>query len=144
MPEQTLYHFPSFVEHRTEKKPASKATSSKATASKDTKAQREKGPAVVSEITRRLSQGKRAKPEPTIKVPGVPEVEGDWTPPKLDSRPQLQRYKGPRAAEFLSPKMDTYVDMSPIKRGSFFYMSNKHVEKDDYFRFDEEHQTATF
>ncbi|KAI4859160.1 hypothetical protein F4820DRAFT_440662 [Hypoxylon rubiginosum] len=146
MPEQTLYEFPRFVEHRIERKPTSRATTinRRATVSGHAKTQGEKSRKNVSELSRGLSQKKVTKAEPTVWLPGVPTAEGEFTPPESDAAAQLRRYSGPRAAEFLPSRMEAYLDMTPIRRGSFLYMSRKHVEKDDYFSFDQEHQTATF
>ncbi|KAI6091589.1 hypothetical protein F4821DRAFT_254907 [Hypoxylon rubiginosum] len=138
MPEQALFQFPNFVAHPTETKPTARPTPvRRATTSRATR-----GDPKISLLSRRLSLGgKRAKSAPMLMLPSVPEVESQSKP---NSAPRTKSYEGPRAAEFLPLKIDTCADMTPTKRASFLYMSNKHVEKDDYFRFDEEHQTATF
>ncbi|KAI1440493.1 hypothetical protein F5Y02DRAFT_345457 [Annulohypoxylon stygium] len=47
--------------------------------------------------------------------------------------------------DMLPLKTDSCLDMAPIKKGSFFFMSvNYREEVDDWFEFDEEQQGATF
>ncbi|XXG95504.1 hypothetical protein Hte_001768 [Hypoxylon texense] len=146
MAEETFYQFPRFLEHRTRSPiPPRAVATRRATVSNFAKVQGDRSRRNVSELTRSLSQ--KTKAEPTVWLPGVPMAEGEFTPPSSSSdsaAAQLKRYEGPRAAEFLPSKTDAYIDMTPIRSGSFLYMSKKHVEEDDYFSFDEQHQTATF
>ncbi|KAI1458831.1 hypothetical protein F4805DRAFT_456541 [Annulohypoxylon moriforme] len=47
--------------------------------------------------------------------------------------------------DVLPLKTDSCLDMAPIKRGSFFFMSSRYVEEvEDWCKFDEEQRGATF
>ncbi|KAI1095554.1 hypothetical protein F5B19DRAFT_489211 [Rostrohypoxylon terebratum] len=47
-------------------------------------------------------------------------------------------------ADIMPLKIDSCLDMAPIRRGSFFFMSVNCKEVDDWFEFNEGLQVATF